>query len=314
MEHFGDRLAAAVAAVGSPLCVGIDPREPLPDACARGLAATRAGRARAYERYGVGIVEAVAGVAAAVKPQVAFFEALGGYGLAALEAVAIAAREHGLLVVADAKRGDIGSTAQAYAEAWLLPRGAGELPIGDALTVNPYLGWDARAAVHRRVRRVGRRRLRARADVEPGRGRPAGAAAAGRRAGVGGGRRRHRARRRGAGRQLGPVVGRRRRRRHPAGGRGAGARADAARARCCCPGWGRRAVRRTTRPPPSRPIRRAACSSRRAPSSRPGAASRATGGRPWRLLRGPTRRPRRAPSAGRPGRVRPCGGVGTSSA
>ncbi len=143
MEHFGDRLAAAVAAVGSPLCVGIDPREPLPDACARGLAATRAGRARAYERYGVGIVEAVAGVAAAVKPQVAFFEALGGYGLAALEAVAIAAREHGLLVVADAKRGDIGSTAQAYAEAWLLPRGAGELPIGDALTVNPYLGWDA---------------------------------------------------------------------------------------------------------------------------------------------------------------------------
>ena len=46
-------------------------------------------------------------------------------------------------MVADAKRGDIGSTAQAYAEAWLLPRGAGEQPIGDALTVNPYLGWDA---------------------------------------------------------------------------------------------------------------------------------------------------------------------------
>ena len=46
-------------------------------------------------------------------------------------------------MVADAKRGDIGSTAQAYAEAWLLPRGAGELPIADALTINPYLGWDA---------------------------------------------------------------------------------------------------------------------------------------------------------------------------
>jgi orotidine-5'-phosphate decarboxylase len=125
--------------------VGIDPREPLPEACTRALADTRAGRARAFERYGVGIVEAVAGHAAVVKPQVAFFEALGGYGLTALEAVAAAARAAGLLVLADAKRGDIGSTAEAYASAWLRPRGAGEAPVADALTVNPYLGGDALA-------------------------------------------------------------------------------------------------------------------------------------------------------------------------
>jgi orotidine-5'-phosphate decarboxylase len=143
--HFGDRLAAHVAATGSALCVGIDPRTPLPDECTRGLADSRSGLARAFERYGVAIVEAVAPHAAAVKPQVAFFEALGGYGLAALDAVSAAAREHGLLVVADAKRGDIGSTAEAYAAAWLLPRGAGEAPAADALTVNPYLGADAAA-------------------------------------------------------------------------------------------------------------------------------------------------------------------------
>jgi len=78
----------------------------------------------------------------AVKPQVAFFEALGADGIGALERVCGYARAAGLLVIADGKRGDIGSTARAYAAAYLEPRDD-EPPLADALTVNPYLGGDS---------------------------------------------------------------------------------------------------------------------------------------------------------------------------
>jgi len=139
---FADRLAARVEALESVLCVGLDPRD-VPDECLRGLRADRAGRARAVERYCLGVLDAVEPYAAAVKPQVAFFEALGGYGLTALERICVAARERGLPVVIDAKRGDIGSTAEAYAAAWLRPRPHGSPAVGDAMTVNPYLGGDA---------------------------------------------------------------------------------------------------------------------------------------------------------------------------
>jgi orotidine-5'-phosphate decarboxylase len=141
--NFADRLAEAVARKGSTLCVGLDPRiELLPPELVTGLKPGRAGRARAYERFCEGLIEAVAEEAVAVKPQVAFFEALGGYGLTALERVCDAAAERGLLVIADAKRGDIRSTAEAYAEAWLAPRDGGR-PVADALTVNPYMGGDS---------------------------------------------------------------------------------------------------------------------------------------------------------------------------
>ncbi len=139
---FADRLAQRVIAAESVLCVGLDPRA-LPDECRRGLRDDRAGRARAVERYCLGLLEAVGPYCAAVKPQVAFFEVLGGYGLTALERVCAAAREQGLLVIVDAKRGDIASTAEAYAAAWLAPRLGEPEPVGDALTVNPYLGGDA---------------------------------------------------------------------------------------------------------------------------------------------------------------------------
>jgi orotidine-5'-phosphate decarboxylase len=140
---FADRLAAAVAAKQSSLCVGLDPRiELLPPEVIGGLKAGRAGRARAYERFCLEVIDAVASEAVAVKPQVAFFEALGGPGMAALERVCAGAAEAGLVVVADAKRGDIGSTSAAYAEAWLAPRD-GEPPVADALTVNPYMGGDS---------------------------------------------------------------------------------------------------------------------------------------------------------------------------
>jgi orotidine-5'-phosphate decarboxylase len=141
--NFADRLAESVARKGSTLCVGLDPRiELLPPELVTGLKPGRAGRARAYERFCEGLIEAVADEAVAVKPQVAFFEALGGYGLTALERICDVAAERGLLVIADAKRGDIRSTAEAYAEAWLAPRDGGR-PVADALTVNPYMGSDS---------------------------------------------------------------------------------------------------------------------------------------------------------------------------
>ena len=113
-----------------------------PSSCAARRCGGREAAAAAVERFCKGIIDAVAPYVVAVKPQVAFFEALGSDGWRALEAVSRYAAEAGLLVIADAKRGDIGSTARAYAAAFLEPRGA-EPPLADALTVNPYLGADS---------------------------------------------------------------------------------------------------------------------------------------------------------------------------
>jgi orotidine-5'-phosphate decarboxylase len=121
--HFADRLAAAVERKGAPLCVGVDPDPALMPA---GVGVVEFCR---------GIVDAVADVAVSVKPQAAFFEALGAAGWAALVEVCGYAREAGLLVIADAKRGDVPSTARAYAAAFA--------PLADAVTVNPYLGHDS---------------------------------------------------------------------------------------------------------------------------------------------------------------------------
>ena len=142
VQPFGDRLAVHVAESGSALCVGIDPRGPFPAEIARGLADSRAGQARGVERYCLALVEAVAPFCAAIKPQVALFELYGGYGLHALDAVCAAARASGLLVIADAKRGDISSTATAYAEAWIGVRPGESAPLADAITVNAYMGPD----------------------------------------------------------------------------------------------------------------------------------------------------------------------------
>ncbi len=138
---FSRRLGDAIERAG-PLCVGIDPRPPFPDEVMRGLQGTRSGGARAMERYAIGLVDAVAPYAAAVKPQVAFFELYGGYGLHALDAVCARAREHGLLVIADAKRGDIASTAAAYAEAWIGLRPGESTPLADCVTASAYMGPD----------------------------------------------------------------------------------------------------------------------------------------------------------------------------
>ena len=142
-SSFRERLERLAAERRSVLCVGLDPRPELfPEEVFRGVRDGPAGLARALERFCNGIVEAVAEHAVAVKPQLAFFEQAGHHGLAAAERVSELARERGLLVIADGKRGDIGSTAEAYAAAYLGPRGnAG--PLADALTVNPYLGADS---------------------------------------------------------------------------------------------------------------------------------------------------------------------------
>ena len=130
---FGARLAAAVAARG-PLCVGIDPHSSLLDAW--GLERSPHGLARFCQI----VVEAVADTVAVLKPQSAFFERYGSAGIAVLESTIRQCRERGALVLLDVKRGDIGSTASAYAAAYLDP----DSPLAsDAVTVSPYLGVGA---------------------------------------------------------------------------------------------------------------------------------------------------------------------------
>ncbi|MFF0553214.1 orotidine-5'-phosphate decarboxylase [Streptomyces sp. NPDC004311] len=135
MTPFGTRLREAMDTRG-PLCVGIDPHASLLDSW--GLADDVAG----VERFSRTVVEALAGQVAVFKPQAAFFERFGSRGVAVLERTVADVRAAGGLVVMDAKRGDIGSTMAAYAEAFLRK----DSPLfSDALTVSPYLGYGSLA-------------------------------------------------------------------------------------------------------------------------------------------------------------------------
>jgi orotidine-5'-phosphate decarboxylase len=146
---FSDRLAAAVERKRSQLCVGLDPVVELFPVELRGDPP-----AEAAARFCRGIVDAVAPYTVAVKPQLAYFEALGAEGIRAFEELCGYARAAELLVIVDGKRGDIGSTGRGYAAAYLEPRG--ESPsLGDALTVNPYLGGDSMAPFLAACRRQG---------------------------------------------------------------------------------------------------------------------------------------------------------------
>ncbi|MBC7855961.1 MAG: orotidine-5'-phosphate decarboxylase [Pirellulaceae bacterium] len=145
-DHFADRLIAAIRRKRNPVLVGLDPRaESLP----KGLLAGEGNEAvaRAYVAFCRGIIDVVAPLVPAVKPQAAFFEQLGPMGCVALGEVMSYAAEKGLIVILDGKRNDIGTTAQAYAEGYL--GGAGFQPAqnspwgADALTVSPYLGDDS---------------------------------------------------------------------------------------------------------------------------------------------------------------------------
>jgi orotidine-5'-phosphate decarboxylase len=130
---FGSRLHAAVQDRG-PLCAGIDPHAALLHEW--GLDDSVAG----LERFALAAAEALAAECAVVKPQSAFYERFGSRGVAVLERVITTARDAGALVLLDVKRGDIGSTSEAYAEAYLDPAS----PIAaDAITVSPFLGFGS---------------------------------------------------------------------------------------------------------------------------------------------------------------------------
>lgn len=132
-ESFGSRLGRAMADRG-PLCVGIDPHPALLGSW--GLNDDVAG----LERFSLTVLEAVASLAAAVKPQVALYERHGSQGMAVLERTLAAAADASVLSIADAKRGDIGSTMAAYADAWLRD---GSALAADSVTLSPYLGFES---------------------------------------------------------------------------------------------------------------------------------------------------------------------------
>jgi len=143
VTHFADRVAEAVERKRSQIVVGLDPvPDQLPVELRGEAVLGREHAAAACARFCCGIIDAVAPYAVAVKPQLAFFEALGADGIRAFEDVCEYARAAEMLVIADAKRGDIGSTARAYAAAYVEPRQDAP-PVADAITVNPYLGRDA---------------------------------------------------------------------------------------------------------------------------------------------------------------------------
>jgi orotidine-5'-phosphate decarboxylase len=143
-QTFGERVRTAVGAFG-PLCVGIDPSPALMQLF--GLPDDASG----LYSFGAACVDALQGVAAVVKPQAAFFERHGASGMAAFEQVVACSRDAGMLVIADAKRGDIGSTTEAYADAWFRGPFA-----ADAVTATPYVGLGALFPMARAARATGK--------------------------------------------------------------------------------------------------------------------------------------------------------------
>ena len=142
-NHFGDRLTDAIVSKKTPLVVGLDPRiEQLPENLDSTSGASSAERqAEITAQFCCEVIDVVADLVPAVKPQAAFFERLGWHGMVVLSRVIDYAAQRGLMVILDAKRGDIGSTAQAYASAYLGPKPQSAWGC-DCLTVNPYMGND----------------------------------------------------------------------------------------------------------------------------------------------------------------------------
>ena len=154
-SHFADGLIGRIRELGHPLCAGLDPHlQRIPSLFRRGdMQPASPETADAVRDFLLTVIDRLEGRVAVVKPQIAFFEQLGWHGLRALEAVCARAHQRALLVLLDAKRGDIGSTADGYARAYLEPGS----PLGvDAITLSPYLGLDtlepfaARAEAHGR--------------------------------------------------------------------------------------------------------------------------------------------------------------------
>lgn len=159
-ENYADRLQRAIDARGNPCLVGLDPIVeyfPPEYAAARDARASRAERAQAVAGFLCEVIELACERVPAVKPQSAFFEALGADGALAWERVVATARNAGLIVIGDVKRGDIASTADAYASAFLggTPGLAGDA-LCDAITINPFLGSDSIEPFLRACKATGR--------------------------------------------------------------------------------------------------------------------------------------------------------------
>lgn len=151
MASYTDRLHEQIRTRQTSALVGLDPRwnllpEEIRTAAEAGGGPAPEIHARGFESFCCELIDIVAPLVSCVKPQVAFFEQLGPAGLQAVQRVIRYARTSGLIVIADAKRGDIGSTAEAYADAWLAGDDPDRAPFAaDALTVNAYLGTDTLA-------------------------------------------------------------------------------------------------------------------------------------------------------------------------
>lgn len=149
LMNFADRLIEKMKAKGSVVCVGLDPRlDKIPshikDKHIKKSKSPFKAAAESFIEFNKGIIDAVHELVPAVKPQIAFFEQYGSEGVRAFEETVAYAREKGLLIVADIKRGDIGSTSEAYANTYL-----GKVDLFgeeqtsmevDAVTLSPYLG------------------------------------------------------------------------------------------------------------------------------------------------------------------------------
>jgi orotidine-5'-phosphate decarboxylase len=153
--NFADRLIERTRALGHPLCVGLDPHlAPIPTLFRRGSMTPDDERtALAVEEFLGAVIDRIAGRVAIIKPQIAFFEQLGWRGMRVLDGLCRRARELDLMVLLDAKRGDIGSTAEGYVGAYLASDAA--MPV-DAMTLNPYLGFDTIEPFARVADRAGR--------------------------------------------------------------------------------------------------------------------------------------------------------------
>ncbi len=149
--HFADRINLKIKEKGSAICVGLDPRlDQVPAFIRDGQFAKNSNAltaaAESILEFNKGIIDAVSDLVAVVKPQIAFYEQYGHEGVRAFEETLWYARDKGLMTIADIKRGDIGSTAESYAKAFL-----GKIDLNgeevfsfdaDAVTVSPYLGFD----------------------------------------------------------------------------------------------------------------------------------------------------------------------------
>lgn len=147
-QHFADCLFDEMDEKQSQVVVGLDPRmNMMPDEVIEGVERSAKGAAEAIVRFNEGVLDAVSDIAAAVKPQIAFYERYGPAGVSAYVRTIQMARERDLLVIGDVKRNDIGSTAEAYADGHLPGDDEDEWAVGggfqaDAITINPLFGSD----------------------------------------------------------------------------------------------------------------------------------------------------------------------------